>query len=207
MRRLHFKFDWQKATQALVYFVGKEGGRINKMKSLKLIYFADRYHLRKYGRLITNDNYLAMQHGPVPSTTKDIAEANDYLDELVYEYSREYIEPVNNLVLEAINEIDETVLSESDLEALEFAWNTFGHLNQYELRDQTHLYPEWLKYAADLDSASCLPIDILDFLQDPDGEIEKCFELDEATRLMRSEQITELAFIDSLWGQDARGTS
>jgi hypothetical protein len=51
------------------------------MKALKLIFLADRYHLCRYGRLITNDSYVAMKHGPVPSATRDIVESNDYLDE------------------------------------------------------------------------------------------------------------------------------
>ena len=56
-----------------------------KMKALKLVYIADRYHLRKYGRLITNDTYFAMNYGPVPSGTKDIAEASEvFLDRSLY---------------------------------------------------------------------------------------------------------------------------
>src|ERR1700683_762715 len=45
----------RKATQALNYFAclsasGAPFAEINKMKALKLLFFADRYHLRKYGR-------------------------------------------------------------------------------------------------------------------------------------------------------------
>ena len=82
MRNLRFNFDYRKSTQVLNFFANKQGGQINKMKALKLIFLADRYHIRKYGRLITNDVYVAMKHGPVPSTTKDISEYNDYLDYL-----------------------------------------------------------------------------------------------------------------------------
>ena len=56
-------FDYKKATQALNFFALKEGGTINKMKALKLIYFADRYNLRKYGRPVRNDDYWAMGYG------------------------------------------------------------------------------------------------------------------------------------------------
>ncbi len=38
------KFDYKKATQALNFFAIKCGGKIDKMKALKLIFFADRYH-------------------------------------------------------------------------------------------------------------------------------------------------------------------
>lgn len=46
------------------------------MKALQLVYFADRYHLRKFGRPITNDEYFAMPYGPVASGAKDIAEGS-----------------------------------------------------------------------------------------------------------------------------------
>lgn len=204
MERLHFNFDYLKATQTLDYFAIKEGGQINKMKALKLVYFADRYHLRKYGRLITNDNYLAMEHGPVPSTTKDIAESNDYLDETIKVYSQGFIEPINNLTLKTKNKLDESALSDSDLEALEFSWSTFGHLNQYELRDLTHFYPEWLRVKDNLASMSCLPMYLIDFLEDPVGGVNKCYKLNDEARSIRGEQMAELAHIESLWRQDAR---
>jgi len=203
MERLHFNFDYLKATQALDYFTTKAGGQINKMKALKLVYFADRYHLRKYGRMITNDNYLAMEHGPVPSTTKDIAESNDYLDETIKAYSQGFIEPIDNLTLKAKSKLDESALSDSDLEALKFSWDTFGHLDQFELRDLTHFYPEWISVKDDLACVSCLPMDLLDFLKDPVGDADKCYELDDEAKSIRSEQIAELAYIDSLWRQDA----
>lgn len=60
-----YQFAYRKAAQALNYFAIQNGGEIEKLQALKLIYFADRYHLRKYGRPITNDQYWAMNFGPV----------------------------------------------------------------------------------------------------------------------------------------------
>jgi len=199
VHRLHFTFDYRKATQALDYFAQQEGGQVNKMKALKLLYFADRYHIRKYGRLVTNDNYLAMRHGPVPSTTKDIAEANDYLDDEIRAYSSQFIEPMDNLVLRSLREPDNPVLSDSDMEALRFAWDNFGHYDQFELRDLTHAYPEWLTRKDYLDDASCLPMDLLEFVQDPATNANKCFELSDEDKSIRREQLIELAHIESLW--------
>lgn len=88
----HLKFSHKKATQILNYFAIKEGGKINKMKALKLTFLADRYHLRKYGRLITNDEYFAMEFGPVASGVKDIAEKTIVLDQKVKDYSSHFLE-------------------------------------------------------------------------------------------------------------------
>ena len=140
-RRLYFNFDHKKATQALNYFATTSGGKINKMKALKLVFLVDRYHLRKYGRLVTNDNYLAMKHGPVPSITRDIVESNDYLDDAIKDYFQEYIEPVDRWTIASLNQPDTSVFSETDIEALNFVWRIFGHYDQFQLRDITHTYP------------------------------------------------------------------
>lgn len=38
----------------------------------KIMYFADKTHLERYGRFICGDNYVSMQHGSVPSFMYDI---------------------------------------------------------------------------------------------------------------------------------------
>jgi len=77
----------RKATQALNYFARQEGGSINKLKALKLLFFADRYHLRKYGRPVSECAYYAMTHGPVASEAKQIAEEADQLPKPARDYS------------------------------------------------------------------------------------------------------------------------
>ena len=63
----------RKSTQALNYFAHKAASgrppsrKLNKMKALKLLFFADRYHLRKYGRSVSDCVYFAMKHGPAAS--------------------------------------------------------------------------------------------------------------------------------------------
>jgi len=208
MNKLRFNFNYKKSTQALNFFAKKQGGQVNKMKALKLIFLADRYHLRKYGRLITNDIYVAMKHGPVPSTTKDIAEFNDYLDEIQREYSSQYLKP-DNLDIASKKKIDVEVFSESDLEALNFAWENFGNYDQFQLRDITHSYPEWNKYRNAVEFGSCVVMNVLDFLKEPNEEVDEDLELDEKAhktfeltdddRVLRREDIEERALIDSLW--------
>jgi uncharacterized phage-associated protein len=203
MEKVEFKVNFEKCTQALNFFAHKAGGHINKMKALKLVFFADRYHVRKYGRLLTNDSYMAMEHGPVPSKTKDIAESNNYLEDSIKNYSENFIDPINNLVLRSKSEVDEDVFSESDLEALNFAWNTFGHFDPYELRDITHNYPEWYKFKDKLTCGACYSMNILDFLHDPKGNSNKCYELSEDEKKEIREHLIELAHIESLWSNNA----
>ena len=57
---VHLQFSFEKATQALNFFAIKNEGHIDKLPALKLIFLADRYHLRKHARPITNAEYVAM---------------------------------------------------------------------------------------------------------------------------------------------------
>lgn len=198
MQKISFDFDHKKTTQALNFFALKGRGRINKMKALKLVYFADRYHLRKYGRLLTNDTYFAMNWGSVPSGTKDLAEGSDFLGDAEKEYADRYLKTAGRDV-HSIGPLDADVFSDSDIEALEFAWETFGHLGQFRLAALTHDYPEWSRHKSALELATRIQMSLPDFLEDPSGRAEKCFELTDTDREARREQIEETAKLEALW--------
>jgi uncharacterized phage-associated protein len=171
------EFDYKKATQAINYLAKKEGGQIDKLKMIKLVYFADRYHLRKYGRPIANDTYFAMPYGPVGSSVKDIAEFSDFLAEEEAEYAGRYISrgPKANTVVSTA-EVDTDVFSKSDIEALDFAYNEFGNQTAFSLVDIAHRYPEWKKFESALVSKETTrePMTYSDFFSNPlNGAIDK----------------------------------
>jgi uncharacterized phage-associated protein len=63
---IRFNFDESKTLEALVY-VARAWDAITPFYLSKVLFFADRNHLRAYGRPITGDSYIAMVDGPVPS--------------------------------------------------------------------------------------------------------------------------------------------
>ena len=147
------KFDFGKAVQALNYVAVKSGKKINKMKAIKLLYFADRYHLRKYGRPILNDTYYAMKFGPVLSTMKDIAELSMSLSEEEIEQVKKTVVPsLDRFEVNSVSDIDEDVFSDSEIEALDFSLENFSNQNQFELAELSHEYPEWKKFEKELNS-------------------------------------------------------
>jgi len=197
-----FSFSHRKATQALNFFARKAGGRINKMKALKLVYFADRYHLRKYGCPVVGDEYLAMNYGPVASSTKDLAEMSDFLGEEEERYAKRFIRPADSAITyQSVHDLDEKVLSESDREALEFAWGRFGRTTKFALSKLTHRYPDWKKREAALASktVSRAPMNYRDFLEDPPPGVEPCHRLDDEMREAIASGIDELAAFEKLW--------
>lgn len=161
----NFKVD--KGTQSLNYFAVKEGGKINKMKAIKLLWAADRYHIRKYGRSVTDDNYLAMPYGPVGSVAKDIAQNSDFCTDEVKKYAQKYIERTGKYEYKSSSKVDFDALSESDLEALKFAYDIFGKFDQFQLAKISHAYPEW-KIHKGAGQMNIPEMSYLDFFADPD---------------------------------------
>jgi uncharacterized phage-associated protein len=196
-------FAHRKATQALNFLARQAGGRINKLKALKLVFFADRYHLRKYGRSITNDRYFAMNYGPVPSGTKDIAEMGDFLGQQERLYAQQFLErdPADEHAFKSIGEFDAGIFSETDREALGFAARTFGRVDGFQLAELTHLYPEWKRHEAALESggASRVPMCYEDFLDDPPAGVEPCHTLTDEERNDRREMLSEIRAFEQRW--------
>ncbi len=147
------EISYKKETQALNFFAHKKDGQINKMKAIKLVYLADRFHLRKYGRPIVGDKYYAMKYGPVGSQTKNIAELSHASDDAI-SYAKKYIKPISvhkkNDSFVSIRKNDLSVFSKTDIECLESIYKNFSDKDQFELAELTHKYPEWLKHEKDL---------------------------------------------------------
>lgn len=139
--------------EAFHYIITKLGTSVDRLKLIKLIYLADKYHLINYGHTITHDTYFAMPLGVVGYAAKDVLSFDDFsLSEEEYEYASTLLKKTgeNNFdINEKSAEYD--MLSETDISALDFVINHFGKMNQWELRDYTHKYPEWSKYKNDFD--------------------------------------------------------
>jgi uncharacterized phage-associated protein len=198
--QMSFSFSFKKGTQALNFFANEAGGSIDKLKVLKLLYFADRFHLRKHGRAITNDTYFAMRLGPVASGMKDLADGLFLADE-EREYAEQYLEkPITNVV-SSRKAVDYAVLSKSDLDALHAIWKGLGHFNGSQLVDLSHEYPEWKQHEAQLriNGISRVKMDYKDFLDNPKSDVDPQYPLSEQERLDRVETLEEAASVDRLW--------
>lgn len=183
-----------KVTQSLGFLLSlDENRRMNKVKLVKLVWAADRYHLRKYGRTVTDTEYYAMPHGPVSSLALDVIDGDEvalYPEDISYiaDFITSMQENQNDIVL--YNNTADDYLSETDKEALQFAWNTFGDKEPFELADNiTHQYPEWSRFREHFEvnnERSRKPIDLDDFFKNPNED--KYFETD-TTVLTASKEI------------------
>ncbi len=67
---LRFQFDETKGVEALTY-IATRWPAITAFFASKVLFFAEKNHLNRYGRPIVGDTFIAMPNGPVPSTLYD----------------------------------------------------------------------------------------------------------------------------------------
>ena len=154
------KFSVKRALQILFYLQKNTTNtdRFDIMYLLKMVFFADRFHIRHYGNIATYDKYIAMIRGPVGSNMKDLITKGENPDiEELSEYSVK------------IKDQSESEMSESLKESLDFAIANYGGFGPFELSNITHDYPEWKKFKDDLESGKIKSavMDLSDFFDDP----------------------------------------
>ncbi len=130
------KFSEKKALAAILYLANQDG-QIDLYALLKTLYYADKNHLREWGRTITGDFYARMPYGPVPSNVYDMLKSvrgegawkTDLKCCFIFE-DRTTIKPL------ALPNIDD--LSETDIKALQNSFNERGRKNFPELKREAH---------------------------------------------------------------------
>lgn len=165
--------DYEKIVQMINFFARRmRNHRISKLICLKIIFLADRYHLRMYGRTITGDRYFAMQYGPVASDSKKTFEFIDIPTQML-EYASSYLTPQEDNVVVSVREPDLDVFSETDLEAMNEALKAYSN-NRTNIVAYTHQFPEWSKHEEALKHVKVQKMDFADFFQDVSKLVEYC---------------------------------
>ena len=137
--------------QAISFLLDRKSEALDKLSLLKLIFFADKYHMMKYARSITNDTYYAMKYGPVASNMKNILDF-DFLADAEKEYIEKYLVKNNNQINIKEKFAKYNMLSDTDKEALKFAYENFGKYKTFDLVDITHQFYEWKRFEKSLEN-------------------------------------------------------
>lgn len=141
------KKDTRKIIQALDYLACQQpDNTIDNMKAYKLLWLADRYHLRQYGRTISGDEYHALPYGTVPSDAKCILENKATKLTNDKQIVEEYLTILPNHQYRGNKEPDMKVFSESDIQSLDLIIKHFNSFSALELSDFSHQFPEWKYY-------------------------------------------------------------
>lgn len=183
--------DARKIIQALTYLAYKqENKELDNMKAYKLLWLADRYHVRHHGRTVSGDTYYALPHGIVPSNAKYFIENKPAKLKLSRKYRDSFISVSGNHSYRAIQEPDMSEFSISDIEALDKVLEAYNHLSPKELSNLSHKFPEWKYYERviqDKEQGNAYPVNMLHFFEsapaaDKSGLFEDSPELIELSR-------------------------
>jgi hypothetical protein len=87
MIAMKFAFSEDKALEALA-FIASRRPDLTPLYIAKILFYAEKWHLNRYGRPIIADTYIAMPKGPVPSTVKDYIEQNWYWTDRPEEFEK-----------------------------------------------------------------------------------------------------------------------
>jgi uncharacterized phage-associated protein len=143
---LRFRLRHDKCIQG-IHFLALTRPGITQFYIGKVFFFADREHFLDWGRPISGDRYVAMEHGPIPSTIYDlIKDTSGEPDELVDALTeRVVIERAGNKLHVFPKRDDDNfpALSETDKEYLLDALQTYGTMPLAKLKELSHLDPAY----------------------------------------------------------------
>ncbi len=142
---LRFRLNYQKCVEAIDYLAQLRPG-ITQFYIGKIFFFADKAHLLDYGRPISGDRYVAMEHGPVPSAIYDLIKQDSGLPDEVLDALRERVtisRSGRKLHVKSNGVGAYPSLSGSDCEYLLSALKKYGNMGFEELSRLSHLEPAY----------------------------------------------------------------
>lgn len=156
---IEFKFNEAKTTQAAALLLKKNGGKMNYMKLIKLLYLADREALSLWERPLTGDAYFSMNNGPVLSKVLDKINSGKMPHMKSYWHKHISNPESYNVSLKDEPELDE--LSKREKGLLTNIYEKYRKYNQWKMVEICHkILPEWKEPAG-----TSIPIRIEDILK------------------------------------------
>lgn len=136
---MHFKFKPEKTIEAIGVLLREEKrDRMNYMRLLKLLYFADRESLREVGRPITGDRAVAMERGPVLEEVYDLIRG----EHVVLSVWSRFFE-TENYEIRQVKRPGVSHLSRFEIEKLKEISHRFNDKDEWAMVDEAHKLPEW----------------------------------------------------------------
>jgi uncharacterized phage-associated protein len=155
------RLDVEKAIQAVGVLLRKEGKKASRLRILKLLYIADRTILKETGSLMLGSKMVAMKHGPLHSEVLDLINGQHLLEAA---WSRHFRSLGKDLVLEE-DEPDVGRLSRHEIELLNSIVEQRAALDDWQIVDETHQFPEWINQYPDLTENTSRVIPIEDLIE------------------------------------------
>lgn len=155
-----------KALEVILWLSERSGNNIDIYHLVKAVFFADKWHIARFGRPILGDNYRAAMWGPLGQVVYNLLQKKPFEvlalggnGELPFSVLR------GSFRVHADRGPNHDLLSDSDREALEFGWERVREKSFDDLVRETHADPAWLRSEGET-------MDYRDFLDDEDENVE-----------------------------------
>lgn len=144
---IKFAFHESKAIEALALIAELQPG-MTPLYVSKTLFFAEKWHINKYGRPILADTYIAMPRGPVPSTVKNfidhkwdwVAKPEELDAAVLFDRSKGWAR-----LMPGSRKANMELLSATDIECLAEAVSFCKDKKPDELSQITHQEKAWLQ--------------------------------------------------------------
>jgi uncharacterized phage-associated protein len=144
---LRFRVDLDRCIEGIHYIADLKPG-VTQYYIGKIFYFADKAHFLDWGRPISGDRYIAMEHGPAPSTIYDLlkegaGEPDEIIDALLRRV--EIKSDGNKRRVYSRENGDFPHLSGTDKEYLRASVEKYGSKSFAELKRLAHQEPAYVE--------------------------------------------------------------
>ena len=123
---------------------------LGKKKLMKLFYFTDFCHVKKYAAPITYDNYVHLEHGPIPSTILNLVSAveSDKDDSILGDVLKIEMRDGSNMkriiTYKTFSDQDKEYLNNTELKILDEVCKKFFSSTGKNIEDASHQEAGWL---------------------------------------------------------------
>ena len=141
-----FVFQREKAVEMVLYLAQRIDDP-TVMKICKLMYFADKHHLDQWGQFLCGDDYVAMEHGPVPTDVYDMlkkAQVKGSEDFEIY-LKKEPYQKKPQPHIKPLREENMDMISEAARQSLDWVLCEYGAMRIGRLYEIAHEEEAWQK--------------------------------------------------------------
>lgn len=168
------KITTPKLKAMLLFFATHTDKRLlGKVKLMKLFYFTDFGYIKKYAIPITYDQYINLEHGPIPTTIMNMVnEVEDDIDTSTLgdtiSISKKEGNPLHRIVpARKFEKKDKGYFSENELAMLDKICKRFYNSNAKQMEEASHQEAMWKKTKF----KETIPYSLA--LQDKDCQVDK----------------------------------
>ena len=132
-----FRFNARKATEVASLLIQSEGGKMNVMKLVKMVYLLDRLSIARRGIPVVGGVYYSMRNGPVTSELLDVINAGRLADESDCSWEQ-FISSRNGHEVVLVDQAPVEFVSDSEIMLIAEIYKEHGQKDQWQIRDWCH---------------------------------------------------------------------